>query len=415
MRQLRNEIFRRPGLIDPRLCRRFLQVALAMVLLAGEADARLDIRNYYSAGNGDRPRRQHTRYLVLHTTEGPSAGSLKKLHANGEAHYFVDRDGKVLRIIERSRVAYHAGRSMWDGRSNLDDTSISIEVVGYHNKQPTWAQISALKELLADIQRLYKVPDDRVLTHSMIAYGTPNQWHRRSHRGRKRCAMVFARNSVRSRIGLDSKPAFDPDVRAGRLVIADQDLARVLYSKAGKPRVATREAVISERLSAWDIARERYNDADTRYIFPDGTTRSGNMIRNWKLIPPGTRVVMGRALRGNVSEHISELGKDGVSARDIAGDEHDAERTIYFLPDGRVRTGSDLSDKELTRLPGKTKILMGYVHGGYITAKRSAFDVCGVKWNHPSTYYRYSDGSLRSGNDVNENNIPKGTQVFFRN
>jgi hypothetical protein len=393
-----------------------------MALLIADVAAGINIRSYYSPRNGQRPHRKTTRYIVLHTTEGPSSGSLIKLRANGETNYFVDRDGKVLRIIERSRVAYHAGRSMWDGRTNLDDISVGIEVVGYHNKEPTWSQIRALKELLAELQRIYKIPDERVLTHSMVAYGAPNQWHRRSHRGRKRCAMVFASHTLRSKIGLESKPLSDPDVRARRLVIADPDLALALYSNAGKPRSNPRKqvpltdaSIISARRSAWDIARERYNDASTKYVFPDGTTRAGNRITKWKSIPPGTRVVIGDVARENASEHVHELGRDGASARDIAGEEHDASRTIYFLPDGRVRTGSDMSKQDLGSLPGQTKILMGYVHGGYITAQRSAFDVCGVKWNHPSTYYRYADGSLKSGDDVNENHIPRGTQVFFRN
>ncbi len=398
-----------------------LAMALTLLLCAVEAEARLDIRNYYSPRNRERPKRRYTRYIVLHTTEGPSAGSLKKLHANGEAHYFVDRDGKVLRIISRGRVAYHAGRSMWDGRTNLDDTSIGIEVVGYHNREPTWSQVRALRELLSDLQRIYKVPDDRVLTHSMVAYGAPNQWHRRSHRGRKRCAMVFARSTLRSRVGLDSKPSHDPDVKSGRLVVADAALAKVLYSKARGPGPTIKKAaprpekkVISYRLSAWDIARERYNDADTTYVFPDGTRKSGNMIRNWKAMPAGTQVIIGDTARVNPPERIAETASGGA-AQNLAGDEYNTERTIYFLPDGRVRTGAEMNQSELEKIPEKTRVLMGYVHGGYITAKRSAFDVCGVKWNHPSTYYRFADGSLKSGDRVSEKSIPKGTQVFFRN
>ena len=68
-----------------------------------------------------------------------------------------------------------------------------------------------------------------MLTHSQVAYGAPNKWQPRSHRGRKRCGMMFAMPSVRSKLNLTARPAFDPDVKAGRLVVGDAYLAQVLY------------------------------------------------------------------------------------------------------------------------------------------------------------------------------------------
>ena len=396
--------------------------ALILGLAAFEAAAKLDIRSYYSPRNGDRPKRADTRYIVLHTTEGPTAGSLKKLHERGEAHYFVDPEGRVYRIIHRKRVALHAGRSMWDGKTNIDDVSIGIEVVGYHDREITGAQAAALRELLDELQRLYDIPDERVLTHSMVAYGAPNRWHRRSHRGRKRCGMLFARRSVRERLGLDGKPSFDPDVRAGRLVVGDPYLAQVLYSddRAEQDLAAARYAardgmVISEKRSAWDIARDQYNAPETLYIFPDGREQFGNRIEDWKKMPAGTRVVLTETPRENSGERVFEIGGEGGAARDIAGDEYNSARTIYLLPDGRVRTGAELDAKELERLPEGTRVLVGYTQGGYITAKRSAFDVCGVKWNDPSTFYRMASGAILPGDRLKERAIPQGTMVFFRN
>jgi len=65
--------------------------------------------------------------------------------------------------------------------------------------------------------------------HSHVAYGAPNKWHKTKHRGRKRCGMLFAMPSVRRQLGLTTRPAFDPDTRAGRLSNADDYLRRVLY------------------------------------------------------------------------------------------------------------------------------------------------------------------------------------------
>ena len=61
------------------------------------------------------------------------------------------------------------------------------------------------------------------------SYGAPNTWHKKKHRGRKRCGMLFAMPSVRAKLGLSMRPASDPDVKAKRLVQVDADLAAVLY------------------------------------------------------------------------------------------------------------------------------------------------------------------------------------------
>ena len=164
-------------------------IVLVLVLIwffCGSASG-LEITSYYSPRNCERPPRTRTDYIILHTTEGAAKGSLRKVRKNGEAHYFVNTDGHIYRIIRKERVAFHAGRSMWRGRTNIDNSSLGIEVVGYHNKSITNAQYKALRELLQQLQSIYNIPDSRVLSHSMIAYGAPNRWHKRSHRGRKRC------------------------------------------------------------------------------------------------------------------------------------------------------------------------------------------------------------------------------------
>ncbi len=395
-----------------------LAVCLCLPPGAGAASALL-ISDAYSPRNAERPVRKETRYIILHTTEGALAGSLEKLRRNGEAHYLVGPDGHVYRIVHRDRVAWHAGRSMWEGRTNLDMIAIGIEVVGYHNRDLNAAQVAALRELLGQLKALYRVSDERILPHSMVAYGAPNRWHRQSHRGRKRCGMQFAQQDIRRRLGLTRQPRFDPDVRAGRLVNADPYLADILFGSAREQTQAVTHftaddaMVISPSRSAWDIARDAYNQPGTVYIFPDGARRTGDTITNWRAMPPGTRVVLGESERDNVTEAIQVIGTHGGSAREIAGDEYNRARAIYFLADGRVRQGHELDVDALAALEPGTRMLVGYVHGGYITARRSAFDICGPKWNHETTYYRLPDGSLVPGDRMRERAIPPRTMVFF--
>ncbi|MDD4869755.1 MAG: N-acetylmuramoyl-L-alanine amidase [Kiritimatiellae bacterium] len=381
----------------------------------------MDITNYLSPWNRERPVRSATYYIVLHTTEGFNSGSIRKIHANGEAHYFLDTAGRVSRIIEEKRLALHAGRSVWDGRQDVDRFSIGIEVVGNYNKDITQAQYRSLRELLAIIQEKYKIPDDRVLTHSMVAYGAPNSWHKKAHRGRKRCGMLFAGESVRQRLGLDKKPSNDPDVKSGRVVVGDPYLAQVLYGKSEEQKKAvvrytSEDAnVISHTRSAWDIAGDRYKSESVVYHFPDGKERRGNEVRDWKKMPVGTKVFLSEEEKDDEAENILEIGVDGANSREVAGEEYNSKTTIYFLPDGHIMQGDEIGENELSSLPEKTKVLVGYKYGGKVTAKRSAFEICGKAWNFPSTYYRLPDSSITPGNRLNEGQIPKNAVVFFRN
>jgi N-acetylmuramoyl-L-alanine amidase len=418
-----------------RICT-LLFFALAAVSLHPSAHASLLIGNRLSSLSKKRPRRPRTLYIVLHTTEGEEAGSLETLVRYGEAHYFVSRTGKVLRIIDKSKIATHAGRSMWKGKTTIDNYSIGIEVSGYHDQEIEDVQYEALRELLKELKNLYRISDADVLTHSMVAYGRPNRFHNDSHRGRKRCGMIFANPEVRARLGLKSQPERDLDVEAGRLKVGDSELFNYLFARSSKPTlVAARGAatitapgtkepvpespIIDSTRSAWQIARERYNDPSTVFVKPDGSRLAGDQVEDWSQLPAGTRVILSDALDTQPFEGFLEIGKDGDTSNAVAGTAYASSTTIYFLPDGLIRTGSELkrhrSTWELLNNPPKgTKVLVGYVYGGHVKTRRPASSIAGVKWNYPSTYYRYTDGSILSGDDIDAKAIPPGTLIFYQ-
>ena len=184
---------------------------------------------YQSPRNPERRVRASTELIVLHTTEAPARSSLNKVSERGECHFCVTEEGSVYGIVDRDREAFHAGRSMWNGREDVDKFSIGIECVGYHNKKMPDIQLNAIRALVKELQTMYRIPDERVVCHSHVAYGAPNKWHKFKHRGRKRCGMLFAMPSVRRRLGLAKRPTFDPDTRARRLRTADEYLRQVLY------------------------------------------------------------------------------------------------------------------------------------------------------------------------------------------
>ncbi|MGB4833547.1 MAG: N-acetylmuramoyl-L-alanine amidase [Candidatus Moraniibacteriota bacterium] len=86
------------------------------------------------------------------------------------AHYLIDRTGTVYRLIEEVNIAYHAGASkMPDGRKNVNDFSIGIEIIATEESGYTDKQYSAVNALVGDIKSRYKIKS--VVGHADIAPG----------------------------------------------------------------------------------------------------------------------------------------------------------------------------------------------------------------------------------------------------
>lgn len=211
------------------------QLILVFWAFAINASA-LKMSDHWSPLNKDLPVRDSTKLIILHMTEGPTKGSLSYVMQYGLCNYLITPAGYVCRIVDSTRVAHHAGCSMWDGEAvpykgnpSVSPFSIGIEIVGYHDKLPTKEQIDAVRELLAMLQGAFGVDDDHVLTHSMVAYGKADKDHAQDYRGRRRCAMLLAGDKVRAELGLDPLPKVDPDLQAGRVIVCDKYLCKCIY------------------------------------------------------------------------------------------------------------------------------------------------------------------------------------------
>jgi N-acetylmuramoyl-L-alanine amidase len=115
--------------------------------------------------------------VVLHYTDMPSAdAALTRLcdpAAKVSAHYLITEEGEVIRLVDESMRAWHAGMSYWRGKSNVNGASIGIELVnpghtcGYRPFPD--AQIDALVPLLHRIVDEYDIPRANIVGHSDIA------------------------------------------------------------------------------------------------------------------------------------------------------------------------------------------------------------------------------------------------------
>ena len=115
--------------------------------------------------------------VVLHYTGMPTGReALERLcdpTAKVSAHYCVDEDGSVYRLVPEERRAWHAGVGFWKGATDINSISIGIEIVnpghefGYRDFPSV--QIDAVVGLLDAVRGRWDIADQRILGHSDIA------------------------------------------------------------------------------------------------------------------------------------------------------------------------------------------------------------------------------------------------------
>ena len=95
--------------------------------------------------------------------------------AQVSAHYLIDEDGTVVRMVAEEMRAWHAGKSFWRGVRDLNSTSIGIELAnpGHDHGYRAFpeAQIVALMELAREIVERHGIAPDNIVGHSDIAPG----------------------------------------------------------------------------------------------------------------------------------------------------------------------------------------------------------------------------------------------------
>jgi AmpD protein len=88
------------------------------------------------------------------------------------AHYFIDREGKVVELVDPDQMAWHAGVSSFQGREGCNSFSVGIELEGTPDHGITEGQYQVLEELcLVLMKRFPLIAPERIVGHSDIAPG----------------------------------------------------------------------------------------------------------------------------------------------------------------------------------------------------------------------------------------------------
>jgi N-acetylmuramoyl-L-alanine amidase len=199
------------------------------------------------------PRTGPPSILVLHYT-GMQTGEaaiarLRDPEARVSSHYVVEEDGRVFRLVDEARRAWHAGVSFWRGRRNINGDSIGIEIVNpgheFGYRPFPEAQVVSVIDLVADIRTRWDIEDRDIVGHSDVAPdrkedpGELFPWKRLAQAGHglwaeapaapgdpigegEEGAAVFALQAGFTRLGYDLPPAGKFDAATTAVVRAFQ-------------------------------------------------------------------------------------------------------------------------------------------------------------------------------------------------
>ncbi len=115
--------------------------------------------------------------LILHYTDTATAQESLRLMQSpahqASAHYLIDEDGAVTRLVEEEHRAWHAGKSYWAGETDVNSCSIGIELQnpGHSHGYRAFpaAQIRAATALCRDIIARHALLPQNILAHSDVA------------------------------------------------------------------------------------------------------------------------------------------------------------------------------------------------------------------------------------------------------
>ena len=135
------------------------------------------VRDAPSPNHDERPAGGPVDTLILHYTGMRTAeeaiARLRDPASRVSAHYVVEEDGAIWRLVPEERRAWHAGVSHWRGREALNGRSVGIEVV---NPGHEWGyrpfpalQMAALCDLCLEVAARHGIAARDVVGHSDVS------------------------------------------------------------------------------------------------------------------------------------------------------------------------------------------------------------------------------------------------------
>ena len=114
--------------------------------------------------------------IVLHyTAYADEPEEDKKLHAqymtkgNNSSHIMISKDGTKNIYASPEQITFHAGKSKWNNRENVNDFGIGVEFQNSGKNDLTSDQVNSGSEYISELMDKYNLKLKDVITHKMIA------------------------------------------------------------------------------------------------------------------------------------------------------------------------------------------------------------------------------------------------------
>lgn len=110
--------------------------------------------------------------IIHHTAQDSLQQTIKtftKTSTQVSAHYVIADDGHVVHMLNDYLRAWHAGVSSWGKNTDINSSSIGIELDNNGSEPFSEAQITSLMALLSKLKKDYNIPAQNIIGHSDIA------------------------------------------------------------------------------------------------------------------------------------------------------------------------------------------------------------------------------------------------------
>ncbi len=125
--------------------------------------------------NVSKGKRIKPKAIVLHHTSGSYGGSVAwcmNPASRVSYHCIVAKDGRRSTLADPDEKAWHAGRSEWRGRRDLNSWSIGAAFEGDTYKRPlNEDEMASMAEYLEPLMKLYRLTLDDVTDHRTVSPG----------------------------------------------------------------------------------------------------------------------------------------------------------------------------------------------------------------------------------------------------
>lgn len=112
--------------------------------------------------------------VIHHTAQNSCEQTLKTFtlpRTSVSSHYVVCKDGTVHHMLNDLLRAHHAGVSKWGGATDINSSSIGIEIDNNGFEPFTEPQVASVLALLGRLKRAYNIPTANFVGHADVAPG----------------------------------------------------------------------------------------------------------------------------------------------------------------------------------------------------------------------------------------------------